>query len=158
MEKRTDMNTNKTIAIGCDHGAYELKDKTVKHLKELGFNVIDHGTNGPESVHYPVYADKVCKSIQNSEAELGILLCSTGIGMSMAANKHRGIRAALCADTYSARLTRMHNDANVLCIGALVTGSALALDIVDQFVSAEFEGGRHKVRVDMFMALENTEK
>ena len=152
------MDTNKIIAVGCDHGAYELKNMTVKHLSELGFKVIDHGTNGPESVHYPVYADKVCKSLQNGDAQLGILLCSTGIGMSMAANKHHGIRAALCADTYSARLTRMHNDANVLCIGALVTGSALALDIVDSFLGAEFEGGRHKTRVDMFMELEKTEK
>ena len=149
---------SKTIAIGCDHGAYELKDKVVKHLENNGYTVIDKGTNGPESVHYPVYAHEVCLELQNKNADLGILLCSTGIGMSMAANKHHGIRAALCADTYSARLTRMHNDANVLCIGALVVGPALALDIVDQFVNAEFEGGRHKTRVDMFMALEDSEK
>ena len=146
------------IALGCDHGAYELKDKVVKHLTDLGYTVIDKGTNGPESVHYPIYAHEVCLCLQNKEAELGILLCSTGIGMSMAANKHHGIRAALCSDTYSARLTRMHNDANVLCIGALVVGQALALDIVDNFVNAEFEGGRHKTRVDMFMALEGSEK
>lgn len=149
---------SKVIAIGCDHGAYELKDKVAKHLSDLGYTVIDKGTNGPESVHYPIYAHEVCLALQNKEAELGILLCSTGIGMSMAANKHRGIRAALCSDTYSARLTRMHNDANVLCIGALVVGSALALDIVDSFVGASFEGGRHKTRVDMFMALEDSEK
>ena len=148
----------KTIAIGCDHGAYELKDKVVKHLIDLGYNVIDKGTNGPESVHYPIYAHEVCLALQNNEAELGILLCSTGIGMSMAANKHKGIRAALCSDTYSARLTRMHNDANVLCIGALVVGQALAIDIVDSFLNASFEGGRHKTRVDMFMALEESEK
>ena len=149
---------SKIIAVGCDHGAYELKDKVVKHLRDNGYTVIDKGTNGPESVHYPIYAHEVCTALQNNEAELGILLCSTGIGMSMAANKHKGIRAALCSDTYSARLTRMHNDANVLCIGALVVGSALALDIVDQFVNASFEGGRHKTRVDMFMALEESEK
>lgn len=148
---------SKIIAVGCDHGAYELKDKVVKHLRDNGYTVIDKGTNGPESVHYPIYAHEVCTALQNNEAELGILLCSTGIGMSMAANKHKGIRAALCSDTYSARLTRMHNDANVLCIGALVVGSALALDIVDQFVNASFEGGRHKTRVDMFMALEESE-
>ena len=148
---------SKIIAVGCDHGAYELKDKVVKHLTEKGFTVIDKGTNGPESVHYPIYAHEVCLELQNKNADLGILLCSTGIGMSMAANKHKGVRAALCSDTYSARLTRMHNDANVLCIGALVVGSALALDIVDQFVSAEFEGGRHKTRVDMFMSLEESE-
>lgn len=148
---------SKIIAVGCDHGAYELKNKVVKHLRDNGFTVIDKGTNGPESVHYPIYAHEVCTALQNNEAELGILLCSTGIGMSMAANKHKGIRAALCSDTYSARLTRMHNDANVLCIGALVVGSALALDIVDNFVNASFEGGRHKTRVDMFMALEENE-
>ena len=148
---------SKIIAVGCDHGAYELKDKVVKHLRDNGYTVIDKGTNGPESVHYPIYAHEVCTALQNNEAELGILLCSTGIGMSMAANKHKGIRAALCSDTYSARLTRMHNDANVLCIGALVVGSALALDIVDQFVNASFEGGRHKTRVDMFMALEESD-
>ena len=145
---------SKTIAIGCDHGAYELKDKVVKHLKDNGYTVIDKGTNGPESVHYPIYAHEVCLELQNKNADLGILLCSTGIGMSMAANKHKGIRAALCSDTYSARLTRMHNDANVLCIGALVVGQALAIDIVDSFLNASFEGGRHKTRVDMFMALE----
>ncbi len=148
---------SKIIAVGCDHGAYQLKDKVVKHLTDNGFTVIDKGTNGPESVHYPIYAHEVCTELRNGNAELGILLCSTGIGMSMAANKHKGIRAALCSDTYSARLTRMHNDANVLCIGALVVGSALALDIVDQFVNASFEGGRHKTRVDMFMALEESE-
>ena len=147
----------KTIVIGCDHGAYELKDKVVKHLKDNGYTVIDKGPNGPESVHYPIYAHEVCLELQNKNADLGILLCSTGIGMSMAANKHKGIRAALCSDTYSARLTRMHNDANVLCIGALVVGNALAIDIVDQFVNAEFEGGRHKTRVDMFMSLEESE-
>ena len=148
---------SKTIVIGCDHGAYELKDKVVNHLKDNGYTVIDKGTNGPESVHYPIYAHEVCLELQNKNADLGILLCSTGIGMSMAANKHKGIRAALCSDTYSARLTRMHNDANVLCIGALVVGNALAIDIVDQFVNAEFEGGRHKTRVDMFTSLEESE-
>jgi len=129
---------NLTIAIGCDHGAYDLKDIVKEHLEKRGFKCIDCGTNGPESVHYPVYAHEVCKEIQNGNATYGILLCSTGVGMSMAANKHRGIRAALCGDTYSARLTRMHNNANVLCLGALVVGRALALDIVDNFVNAEF--------------------
>ena len=148
---------SKTIVIGCDHGAYELKDKVVKHLTDNGYTVIDKGTNGPESVHYPIYAHEVCLELQNKNADLGILLCSTGIGMSMAANKHKGIRAALCSDTYSARLTRMHNDANVLCIGALVVGPALAKLIVKSWLDAEFEGGRHKTRVDMFMSLEESE-
>ncbi len=151
------MNTARKIAIGCDHGAYLLKDLVKKHLDDLGIEYIDFGTNGPESVNYPVNAHAVCEAIQSGAAELGILLCSTGIGMSMAANKHHGIRAALCADTYSARFTRMHNNANVICMGALTTGNGLALDILDAFLSAEFEGGRHETRVNMFMQLEKTE-
>lgn len=149
------MNTTRKIAIGCDHGAYLLKENVKKHLDSLGIKYEDFGTYGPESVNYPVYAHKVCEAIQKGEADLGILLCSTGIGMSMAANKHRGIRAALCCDTYSARFTRMHNDANVICMGANVVGGGLALDIIDTFLSNEFEGGRHKTRVDMVMEFEN---
>ncbi len=148
----------KQVAIGCDHGAYELKELVKEHLTERGFEVTDHGTHSTASVNYPVYAHAVCKSIQDGEADLGILLCGTGIGMSLAANKHRGIRAALCSDTFSARLTRQHNDSNVLCMGARVIGHGLALDIVDQFVTATFEGGRHAERVAMVMALEETEK
>ncbi len=151
------MNTNVKIAIGCDHGAYQLKDKVKAHLDSLGISYIDFGTSGPESVHYPIYARAVCESIQKGESDLGILLCSSGIGMSMAANKHRGIRAALCADTYSARFTRMHNDANVICMGALTTGAGLAIDILDSFLSSEFEGGRHQVRVDMITDIEKSE-
>ena len=149
------MNTTRKIAIGCDHGAYLLKENVKKHLDSLGIKYEDFGTYGQESVNYPVYAHKVCEAIQKGEADLGILLCSTGIGMSMAANKHRGIRAALCCDTYSARFTRMHNDANVICMGANVVGGGLALDIIDTFLSNEFEGGRHKTRVDMVMEFEN---
>ena len=149
------MNTTRKIAIGCDHGAYLLKESVRLHLASLGFSCTDFGTYGPESVNYPVYAHRVCEAIQKGEADLGILLCSTGIGMSIAANKHRGIRAALCGDTYSARFTRMHNDANVLCMGANVVGGGLAFDIIDAFLSNEFEGGRHKVRVDMVMGFEN---
>ncbi len=151
------MNKNVKIAIGCDHGAYLLKNKVVNHLDNLGIKYIDFGTNSSDSVHYPIYANYVCEAIQKGEADIGILLCSTGIGMSMAANKHRGIRAALCSDTYSARFTRMHNNANVICMGALTTGEGLAIDILDSFLSAEFEGGRHELRVNMFMELENTE-
>lgn len=144
------------VAIGCDHGAYELKEQLRLHLEQNGIEYIDFGTYGPESVHYPVYADAVCKAIQKGECNRGILLCSTGIGMCIAANKHRGIRAALCSDTYSARYTRMHNNSNVLCLGALVVGRGLAFDIVDAFLSTEFEGGRHAVRVNMIMDLEKT--
>lgn len=151
------MNKNVKIAVGCDHGAYLLKNKIIEHLNDLGIKYIDFGTNSADSVHYPVYANCVCEAIQKKEADLGVLLCSTGIGMSMAANKHHGIRAALCSDTYSARFTRMHNNANVLCMGALITGEGLAIDILDSFLSAEFEGGRHELRVNMFMELEKTE-
>lgn len=152
------MDTSKIIALGCDHGAYLLKDKVKEHLIALGFTVLDFGTNGPESVHYPIYAHAVCEAIQEGKAQLGVLLCSSGIGMSMAANKHHGIRAALCTDTYCARFTRMHNDANVLCMGGNVVATGLALDILDTFLSNEFEGGRHQSRIDMFMELEKTEK
>lgn len=143
------------ISIAADHGGYELKEKIKKHLEEKGVEYTDHGTNSTESVNYPDYAHPVCLDIQSGEAELGILVCGTGIGMSMAANKHKGIRAACCSDTYSARLTRMHNDANILCLGGRVLGDGLALDIVDQFLEAEFLGGRHAARIKMFMDLEN---
>ncbi len=145
----------KRIAIGADSAGYELKGSVIAHLKEQGYEVTDHGTASSESCDYPVFACKVSEDVQNSPDTLGILICGTGIGMSMAANKHRGIRAAVCSDTYSARLTRNHNDANVLCMGARVIGPALALDIVDSFVGAEFEGGRHQRRIDMFVDIEN---
>lgn len=143
------------IAIGCDHGAYELKEIFKKHFDGKGIEYEDFGTYSLESVHYPVYAKAVCKAVQNKKADFGILLCSTGIGMSIAANKHKGIRAALCGDTYSAKFTRLHNNSNVLCIGALVTGVGLAQEIADIFLSTEFEGGRHATRVDMITEIEN---
>ncbi len=144
----------KPVALGCDHGAYELKEQLRAFLEKSGVEYIDYGTYGPESVNYPDYAGAVCGAITSGECRLGILMCSTGIGMSIAANKHRGIRAALCGDTYSARFTRMHNDANVLCLGALVVGRGLAFDIVNAFLGADFEGGRHAVRVGMITDLE----
>lgn len=143
------------ISIGCDHGAYELKEEMVKYLTEKGYDVTDCGTYSKDSVHYPIYAKAVCKAVQAGEAEKGILLCSTGIGMSMAANKYKGIRAALCGNCYSAKFTRLHNNANVLCIGALVTGTGLAKDIADVFLTTEFEGGRHATRVNMLSEIEN---
>ena len=145
----------KKIAIACDHAALDLKTEIVKHLKETGVECKDFGTYTPESCNYPDYAKKVCNAIKEGQAELGILVCGTGIGMSMAANKCKGIRAACCTDTFSARFTRLHNDANVLCMGARVVGAGLALDIADIFINTEFEGGRHQKRVDMVMALEN---
>ena len=142
------------IVIGCDHAAYELKLKVIAHLKEQNIEVEDVGTYSTASCDYPDFADALCKKIMAGEYERGILICGTGIGMSMAANKHKGIRAAVCSDTFSARLTKMHNDANVLCFGERVVGAGLACDIVDAYLDAEFEGGKHKTRVDMFMEYE----
>lgn len=148
---------NNVITIGCDHAAYHLKLKIIDHLKERGFEVIDVGTDSTDSCDYPVFAHRVCKNIQDGISEIGILICGTGIGMSMAANKHRGIRAAACSDTFSARLTRQHNDTNVLCFGERVVGVGLATDLVDAFLDAKFEGGKHQKRVDMITAIENEE-
>ena len=150
------MKTTK-ITIGCDHAAYELKLKVIAHLQERGVEVIDVGTDSSESCDYPVFAHKVCKNVQDGVTELGILVCGTGIGMSMAANKHRGIRAAACSDTFSARLTRAHNNANVLCFGERVVGMGLACDLVDSFIDTDFEGGKHQRRVDMIMDIEKSE-
>lgn len=150
------MKTTK-ITVGCDHAAYELKCKVIAHLQKRGVEVIDVGTHSTESCNYPDFAHAVCKNIQDGVTELGILICGTGIGMSMAANKHKGIRAAACSDTFSARLTRLHNDANVLCFGERVVGMGLAFDLVDSFIDTDFEGGKHKVRVDMITAIENQE-
>ena len=147
------MKTSKGI-IGCDHAGYNLKLQVLEHLKEKGVEFVDVGTNSPESCHYPEIAHAVCTKVQAGEAPVGILICGTGIGMSMAANKHLGIRAACCSDTFSARLTREHNDANVLCFGERVIGAGLAMDLVDAFLDAEFMGGKHATRVDMFMAFE----
>lgn len=146
---------NKKIIVGADHGGFELKDHIKAHLEGKGYEVIDVGTSSQESCDYPLYAHRLCQKIQAGEAPLGILVCGTGIGMSIAANKHNGIRAACCSDTFSARLTRMHNDANVLCMGARVVGAGLAIDLVDNFVEAEFEGDRHVKRVSMLEMIEN---
>jgi ribose 5-phosphate isomerase B len=145
----------KKIAIGCDHGGYELKLEIIKKLTSLGCEVNDLGCNSTESVDYPVYADLVCNEISEKKADLGILVCGTGIGMSMAANKHRGIRAACCTDTFSARMTRMHNDANILCLGGRVVGAGLACDMADLFVNTEYEGGRHNARLAAIEDIEN---
>ncbi len=143
------------IAIGCDHGGFELKQVLIQHLQDKGYEVKDYGTHTPDSVDYPMIAEAVCSGITSGECKLGILVCGTGIGMSMAANKVKGIRAAAVSETFSARLTRMHNNANVLCLGGRVVGPGLACDIVDEFLEAEFEGGRHQRRVDLITAIEN---
>ena len=145
----------RTIYIGADSAGFELKGEVISHLEASGYTVVDMGTNSTASCHYPIFASAVCEKVQSEpDTAFGILICGTGIGMSMCANKHRGIRAALCSDTYSARMTRQHNDANLLCMGARVIGSCLALDIVDAFLGAEFEGGRHALRVEMMMNIE----
>ena len=146
----------KKLVIGCDHAAPELKAIVRDHLIERGFEVTDVGTHTTDSCNYPDYAHALCKKIQSGECELGILICGTGIGMSMAANKHKGIRAACCENTFSARMTRMHNNANVLCFGERVIGYGLACDMADLFVDTPFEGGRHQARVDDLNALDES--
>ena len=146
----------KKIAIGCDHAGFSIKGAVIDHIKERGFDCVDVGTYSGDSCHYPTYAEAVCKKILGGECELGILICGTGIGMSMAANKHKGIRAACCSDTFSARLTREHNDANVLCFGERVVGVGLAIDLVDAFLDAEYlNNGNHVTRVAMLKEIEN---
>ena len=143
------------IAIGCDHGGYELKKEIIAHLTEKGVEFRDFGTYDANSVDYPDIAKLVCRSILDGECENGILVCGTGIGISIAANKHKGIRAAVCSDEFSAKFTRLHNDANVLCLGGRVVGPGLACELVDIFLSTGFEGGRHALRVDKIIAIEN---
>lgn len=142
------------IVIGCDHAAVSLKKAIMAHLDEQGIAYMDMGTDG-EPCDYPDMAEALCAKITSGEAERGILLCGTGIGMSMAANKLPGIRAAVCSDCFSARYTRLHNDANVLCMGERVIGQGLAVELVDIFLHTDFEGGRHQRRVDKITALEN---
>ena len=137
------------IALGCDHGGYELMQEVKAYLDKQGLEYQDFGCYSNEAVDYPVYARKVGHAIQNGTCDKGILICGTGIGMSIAANKHKGIRAALCSDTESAALTRQHNDANVLCLGARILPFEKAVQITDAFLNAEFLGGRHQRRVDM---------
>ncbi|MBO5873136.1 MAG: ribose 5-phosphate isomerase B [Clostridia bacterium] len=142
------------IAIGCDHGGLEHKNAIAEHLKARGFEVTDLGIYEQVSVDYPDIAVKVCNKITNGEAQLGILICGTGIGMSIAANKVKGIRAAACSEHFSAKYTRLHNNSNVLCLGGRVIGVGTALELVDLFVDTEFEGGRHENRVNKIMNIE----
>lgn len=142
------------IAIGNDHSAVELKNIIKEHLEQKGYEVINLGTDSMESCDYPVYGEKVGRAVASGEAALGIAICGTGVGISLAANKVRGIRACVCSEPYTAKLSRMHNDSNVLAFGARVVGSELAKMIVDEWLAAEFEGGRHQRRVDMIKAIE----
>lgn len=141
---------NEMIGIGCDHGGYALKQAVIKHLEEKGHAVKDYGCYSEESCDYPVYAKAVAEGIRKDEVKQGILICGTGIGISITANKIKGIRAALCGDTFSARATREHNNANILALGARVTGEGLALDIVDTFLETKFSNDeRHIRRINM---------
>ena len=142
------------IALGSDHAAYKLKRAIAEHLKEMGLEFEDLGCYGTESVNYPEYGQKVAEAVAAGKYEYGIVVCGTGIGISLAANKVPGIRCAVCSDTYSAKYTRLHNDANMLAMGERVVGQGLAMEIVDTFLSTGFEGGRHAKRVDMITAIE----
>jgi len=137
------------IAIASDHAGVDYKRRLIEYLGKRGFECINLGTDTEDSVDYPVYANRVCDKITEGECSLGILICGTGIGMSIAANKHKGIRAALCSDTESAVLTRQHNNANVLCLGARILSFDKIIQITDAFLSADFLGGRHQRRIDM---------
>lgn len=145
------------IAVGSDHGGFSLKQAIMKQLDEQNIAYKDFGTYTEESCDYPVYAEKVCRAILSGECEKGLLFCGTGIGIGMAANKVRGIRAATCSDIFSARYSRLHNDANVLCLGGRVVGPGLAGELVDAFLTTEFEGGRHSRRVALISDIEKRE-
>jgi ribose 5-phosphate isomerase B len=138
------------VAIGCDHGGIDLKKDIIAVLRELGHEVEDQGCDSSDSVDYPNFAKTVSTLVKEGECERGILICGTGIGMSMAANRIPGIRAALCHEMFSARMSREHNDANILCLGARVTGPGLAQEIVRTWMTSDFSGGRHQRRIDMF--------
>lgn len=142
------------IAMGADHGGFSLKETIKQHLEEQGHEILDLGTHDTASCHYPVYAEKVARAVAAGQAERGILVCGTGIGMSIAANKIPGIRAAAVSDCFTAQATREHNDANILCLGERTVGPGLAMRIVDTYLAAQFQGGRHQTRLDMIAALE----
>ena len=145
------------IALGCDHGGFALMQEIKAHLEELGLEYKDFGTYSADSCDYPVYAEAAARAVASGECDRGILVCGTGIGISIAANKIKGIRAALCSDCFSAEMTRRHNNANMLAMGARVLGGGLALKIVDTFLTTGFDGGRHQRRIDLISALESNE-
>ncbi len=138
------------IVLGADHGGFELKEIVKSWLENAGHDINDAGCHSSESVDYPLYAQKVCETVSDGGAERGILVCGTGIGMSMAANRHAGIRAALCHEIFTAAMSRRHNDANVLCMGGRVIGSALAIEMVKTWIETPFDNGRHSRRIAMF--------
>ena len=143
------------IGIGNDHAALEMKNQVMEYLKEKGYEVINYGTNTPESCNYPEFGEKVGRAVVSGEVDCGIPICGTGVGISLAANKVKGVRAVVCSEPYSAKLSKQHNNTNILAFGARVVGIELAKMIIDEWLGAEFEGGRHQTRVDMIMAIEN---
>lgn len=146
--------TDKRLVLSSDHAAIPLRQAIAAHVAAQGWEVVDIGPTTPESTHYPKHGEAAARRVASGDCRLGIILCGTGQGIMMAANKVRGIRCGVCSDPFSARMIRMHNDANMLSLGARVLGEGLALEIVDAFLSAEFEGGRHATRVAMIDALE----
>jgi ribose 5-phosphate isomerase B len=146
------------IVIGSDHAGFSLKEEIRNYLEEQKIDYIDVGCYSPERFDYAISAQKACDKVVNGEADKAILCCGTGVGISMAANKVKGIRACCCSDYFSAKYTRAHNDANCLCMGARVIGAGSAIELVDVFLNTEFEGGRHQTRVDQIMAIESGEK
>ncbi|WP_293442671.1 ribose 5-phosphate isomerase B [Planktotalea sp.] len=143
------MTNPKRIVLSSDHSAIELRQTIAQHIVEQGWDVLDIGPTTTESTHYPTHGQAAAERVVSGECALGIILCGTGQGIMMAANKVKGIRCGVCSDTFSAQMIRAHNDANILSLGARVLGAGLALEIVDAFLSTEFEGGRHATRVDM---------
>ena len=146
------MTNIKRIVLSSDHAAIDLRQAVARHIAAQGWDIVDIGPTTPESTHYPVHGQAAAERVASGDCELGIILCGTGQGIMMAANKVKGIRCGVCSDVFSARMIRQHNDANMLSLGARVVGEGLALDIVDAFLNAEFEGGRHATRVDMIEA------
>ncbi len=146
-----------TVYIGSDHAGLNLRGIIIQHLRDKGHEVRDLGPESPESCDYPVYAGKVCRQVLAAPDSFGILICGTGVGMSMAANRFPGIRAALCSCEFQARATRQHNNANVLCLGERVTGPAVALEMVDLFLNTAFEGGRHEHRIALFDSISSNQ-
>ncbi|MBI9014562.1 MAG: ribose 5-phosphate isomerase B [Clostridiales bacterium] len=143
------------VALGCDHGGFELKEAIKKYISDKGVEVVDFGTYTTDSVDYPEYGMKVAEAVSKGEVEQGILICGTGLGMSYVANKVKGIRCACVSDVFSAEMSKLHNDANVLALGARVVGLGLGLKIVETWLGTEFEGGRHQRRVDLITAVED---
>ena len=143
------------IGIGNDHAAVDMKNQVVEYLEGKGYEVVNFGTDTYESCNYPEYGEKVGRAVAEGDVDLGILICGTGVGISLAANKVKGVRAVVCSEPYSAKLSRQHNNTNILAFGARVIGIELAKMIIDEWLSAEFEGGRHQTRVDMITAIEN---